>query len=192
MTKTNTETKVKTNTKTMTGHVSTPIGRLQLTWVDREGSDPVLCGARFERQLPPVDPFLARHGLVPTGGERPVPGSLAGAFERYFAGDVTVLSEIPTLESGTPFQIAVWRALRKIPVAETRSYGDIARSVGRPRAFRAVGAANRTNPIAIVVPCHRVIGSDGSLTGYGGGLDRKEWLLAHERAHARDGRRSPA
>ena len=81
---------------------------------------------------------------------------------------------------GTPFQRAVWRALREIPCGETRSYGEIARRIGRPKAVRAVGLANGANPIGIVVPCHRVIGSNGTLTGYGGGIERKRWLLAHE------------
>ncbi|HET6632423.1 MAG TPA: methylated-DNA--[protein]-cysteine S-methyltransferase [Rhodanobacteraceae bacterium] len=85
---------------------------------------------------------------------------------------------------GTPFQLAVWAALRDIPCGQTTSYGEIARRIGRPRAVRAVGAANGANPLAIIVPCHRVIGADGSLTGYGGGLPAKQWLLAHERRHA--------
>ncbi len=82
---------------------------------------------------------------------------------------------------GTDFQKAVWQQLEKIPFGETASYGEIARSLGRPYASRAVGSANGKNPIAIIIPCHRVIGSDGRLTGYGGGLWRKEWLLTHER-----------
>jgi O-6-methylguanine DNA methyltransferase len=81
---------------------------------------------------------------------------------------------------GTPFQRAVWATLLAIPYGETRTYADVARAIGHPRAVRAVGAANGANPIALVVPCHRVIGSDGSLTGYGGGIDRKRWLLRHE------------
>jgi methylated-DNA-[protein]-cysteine S-methyltransferase len=83
---------------------------------------------------------------------------------------------------GSPFQVEVWTALRAIPFGATVSYGDIARAVGRPGAVRAVGAANGRNPISIIVPCHRVIGADGTLTGYGWGVDRKAWLLAHERA----------
>jgi methylated-DNA-[protein]-cysteine S-methyltransferase len=84
---------------------------------------------------------------------------------------------------GTDFQISVWRQLLKVPYAKTVSYGEIAAAIGNPAACRAVGAANGKNPISIIVPCHRIIGSDGSLTGYGGGLWRKEWLLKHERAH---------
>ena len=86
--------------------------------------------------------------------------------------------------AGTPFQQAVWRALRRIPTGETLSYAELARRIGRPGAVRAVGRANGANPASIVVPCHRVIGSDGTLTGYGGGIERKRWLLAHERAEA--------
>jgi methylated-DNA-[protein]-cysteine S-methyltransferase len=83
---------------------------------------------------------------------------------------------------GTDFQRAVWKALCTVPCGQTLSYGALARRIGRPKAVRAVGLANGANPIGIVVPCHRVIGADGTLTGYGGGLDRKRWLLAHERA----------
>ena len=86
-----------------------------------------------------------------------------------------------TSPDGSPFQQAVWSALREIPSGETCSYGDLARRIRNPKAVRAVGLANGANPIAIVVPCPRVIGADGSLTGYGGGLERKRWLLAHER-----------
>ena len=82
---------------------------------------------------------------------------------------------------GTPFQKLVWQGLEKIPFAKTVSYGDVARAVGKPKAYRAVGNANHKNPIAIIIPCHRVIGSDGSLVGYGSGLWRKEWLLNHEK-----------
>jgi methylated-DNA-[protein]-cysteine S-methyltransferase len=85
---------------------------------------------------------------------------------------------------GTDFQRTVWRALRQIPCGTTIFYGELARRIGRPAAVRAVGLANGANPVGVVVPCHRVIGSDGSLTGYGGGIERKRWLLAHERARA--------
>jgi methylated-DNA-[protein]-cysteine S-methyltransferase len=97
----------------------------------------------------------------------------------YFAGKLTRF-ELPLDAVGTEFQRGVWRALLEIPFGETRSYADIAVRIGRPAAVRAVGAANGRNPIAIVIPCHRVIGSDGSLTGYGGGEPRKRWLLSHE------------
>ena len=98
----------------------------------------------------------------------------------YFAGERTRF-DLALAPAGTRFQRAVWAALRTIPYGETRTYTEQAVAVGRPSAVRAVGAANGRNPIAIVVPCHRVVGADGSLTGFGGGIDRKRWLLAHER-----------
>lgn len=99
----------------------------------------------------------------------------------YFAGARTQF-DLPLAPRGTAFQRQVWEALRPIPHGTTTSYGAIAASIGRPTASRAVGAANGQNPIAIVVPCHRVVGSTGALTGYGGGMDRKRWLLGHETA----------
>jgi methylated-DNA-[protein]-cysteine S-methyltransferase len=97
----------------------------------------------------------------------------------YFAGELLDF-DLPLEMDGTDFQRQVWQGLREIPYGETISYGELARRVGNPKASRAVGLANGRNPIAIIVPCHRVIGADGSLTGYGGGLDRKVWLLEHE------------
>ncbi|MDR1496217.1 MAG: methylated-DNA--[protein]-cysteine S-methyltransferase [Clostridiales Family XIII bacterium] len=89
--------------------------------------------------------------------------------------------DLPLAASGTAFQCSVWDALCRIPYGETRSYAEIAREVGRPKAFRAIGMANNRNPIAIIIPCHRVVGADGSLTGFGGGMDAKAWLLGLER-----------
>jgi methylated-DNA-[protein]-cysteine S-methyltransferase len=100
--------------------------------------------------------------------------------QRYFDGDITVIDTIRVTFSGTLFQTKVWSALRTIPGGTTLSYGALAARIGAPKAARAVGLANGSNPIALVVPCHRVIGSDGTLTGYGGGLPRKRWLLDHE------------
>jgi methylated-DNA-[protein]-cysteine S-methyltransferase len=102
------------------------------------------------------------------------------AFESYFAGSCAALLELPVDPQGSEFQRRVWRALREIPLGTTASYGEIALRVGSPGAARAVGDANRRNPIAIAIPCHRVIGGDGQLVGYAGGLERKRWLLAHE------------
>ena len=113
------------------------------------------------------------------------PFGLTTRLAAYFDGDIHAIDDIPTATAGTAFQREVWRALRDIPAAETISYGQLAQRIGRPRAVRAVGLANGSNPIGVVVPCHRVIGANGSLTGYGGGLHRKEWLLAHERAHTK-------
>jgi len=103
------------------------------------------------------------------------------ALRAYFSGDLQAIDALPVEVAGTAFQREVWRALRKIPCGTTVSYGELARSIGRPDAIRAVGAANGANPVGVVVPCHRVIGSNGSLTGYGGGIERKRWLLDHER-----------
>lgn len=99
--------------------------------------------------------------------------------EEYFAGARREFA-LPLAMNGTPFQKDVWNALRDIPYGATVSYGDIARAIGRPKAFRAVGQANHVNPISIIVPCHRVVGSSGKLTGYGGGMPAKEFLLALE------------
>lgn len=108
------------------------------------------------------------------------PGGLTTAMRAYFNGDLGVIDRLPVATAGTPFQRDVWRALRKIKCGTTISYAELARRIERPSAVRAVGLANGQNPISVVVPCHRVIGSNGSLTGYGGGLERKKWLLAHE------------
>ena len=114
--------------------------------------------------------------------EDPRGGAPAKALRRYFAGDFDALDAVEVDTGGTPFQQEVWRALRRIPAGSTWSYARLASEIGRPSATRAVAAANGANPVSIVVPCHRVIGSDGSLTGYGGGLPRKRWLLVHEGA----------
>ncbi len=106
----------------------------------------------------------------------------AAAVARYVAGDLAALDDVAVDVTGTPFQQRVWTALRSIPVGTTCSYGELAARVGSPGAVRAVGTANGANPVWLVVPCHRVVRSDGSLGGYGGGLDRKAWLLAHEGA----------
>jgi O-6-methylguanine DNA methyltransferase len=100
--------------------------------------------------------------------------------QKYFDGVSADGAELPLVLYGAPFEMRVWQSLRRIPAGETRTYGSIARALGSAGASRAVGIANGANPLAIVVPCHRVIGSDGTLTGYGGGLEKKSWLLKHE------------
>ncbi len=108
------------------------------------------------------------------------------ALERYFEGELEAIDDLPVAtDFGTPFQKKVWTALRKIPAGETLSYGTMASMLGHPGAARAVGHANGQNPISIIVPCHRLVGADGSLVHYGGGIERKRWLLAHEQRHAR-------
>jgi methylated-DNA-[protein]-cysteine S-methyltransferase len=113
------------------------------------------------------------------------PSAARAALEAYFAGDIHALDDLEVETAGTPFQRAVWAALRRIPAGETLTYGALAAEIGKPSAVRAVGLANGSNPVGVVVPCHRVIGADGSLTGYGGGLPRKRWLLQHEGATLR-------
>ena len=112
--------------------------------------------------------------------ETPLLMAAARQLTAYFAGELRVF-DLPLRLEGTAFQLQCWQALQTIPYGETISYGEQARRIGRPKAVRAVGGANHHNPISIVVPCHRVIGADGSLIGYGGGLDKKAWLLDHER-----------
>lgn len=125
--------------------------------------------ARLERQLGPIAETVA--------------DTAAGdALVRYFAGDLAAIDDIDVDPPGTDFQRRVWTALRTIPVGTTWSYRDLAITVGDPAATRAVGTANGANPIWLIVPCHRVVRSDGDLGGYAGGLDRKAWLLAHENA----------
>jgi methylated-DNA-[protein]-cysteine S-methyltransferase len=139
-----------------------------------------VCLVHFGADGPPVRAALAswypgasvEHGHDPGGAVR--------VLSRYFSGDLRSLEEIEVELHGTPFQTRVWTALRTVPAGSTTSYADLAGRVGAPSAVRAVGAANGANPVAIILPCHRIIGSNGSLTGYGGGLDRKRWLLDHE------------
>jgi methylated-DNA-[protein]-cysteine S-methyltransferase len=125
-------------------------------------------------------PREARLAVAEGRRDPPALVAVADQLAAYFAGELTTF-ELPLHPVGTAFQLAVWAALRHIPYGQTRSYGDIARAIGRPSAVRAVGLANGRNPISIIVPCHRVIGTDGSLTGYGGGLGRKRFLLDLER-----------
>jgi methylated-DNA-[protein]-cysteine S-methyltransferase len=108
------------------------------------------------------------------------PGGLSGKLADYFAGDLGIIDTLSTATAGTPFQREVWKTLRTIPCGQVMHYGQLAEALGRPSAARAVGAANGSNPISIVVPCHRVIGRNGTMTGYAGGVQRKEWLLRHE------------
>ncbi|MBI5442465.1 MAG: methylated-DNA--[protein]-cysteine S-methyltransferase [Deltaproteobacteria bacterium] len=126
--------------------------------------------ARLEARFGPLEP---REASDPAGA--------ASAFRRFLAGERAALESVPVDLGGTSFQRDVWAALRGIPTGTTITYAELARRVGRPRAVRAVGGANGANPISIIVPCHRVVGKDG-LRGYAGGVARKEWLLAHERA----------
>lgn len=130
----------------------------------------------------------ARPVLEPEAGEASGELSQAAEFVRdavaaYFEGDVEAIEEIDIEPEGTDFQRAVWQAIREVPAGQTASYQQIAQAVGKPAAYRAVGTATGRNPLGIAVPCHRIVRSDGGLGGYGGGLDRKEWFLEHERKH---------
>jgi methylated-DNA-[protein]-cysteine S-methyltransferase len=156
--------------------LSTPIG--ELAALAREGA---LCAVSFgDGRYDPLVPLRARLGDVRITDADPL--DLIGRFAAYFRGTLSALDDLPVDAGGTPFQRRVWEVLRTIPAGRTLSYLEVARRAGTPEAVRAVGAANGANPVAIVVPCHRVIGADGRLVGYGGGLDRKRWLLAHEGA----------
>lgn len=146
-----------------------PIGTLCLS-----AEDDQLVGLYLPDRPAPAAPA----GPAPRGG---VLARTAAQLAEYFAGDRRDF-DLPLAPRGTAFQLEVWHELARIPFGTTCSYGDLARAVGRPSASRAVGAANGKNPISIVLPCHRVIGSTGELTGYGGGLPMKRWLLDHERA----------
>ena len=157
-----------------------PLGDL-LAVTAADGTLHALDFADFEARLRRL---FARHHpqAVLTPGEPPA--ELTGALTAYFAGTVTALDGLPVARIGSEFQRRVWAALRQIPAGETRSYGQLAAAIGQPTASRAIGLANGANPIGIVVPCHRVIGSGGALTGYAGGVERKAWLLRHEGALA--------
>jgi methylated-DNA-[protein]-cysteine S-methyltransferase len=148
--------------------LASPIGELLLT-----GDGDALTGVWFpdDRQTTTPDPSWRR--------DDGVFGEVTRQLTGYFGAELTEF-QLPLKAHGTPFQLRVWEALRKIPYGVTTSYGKLAAELGDPRATRAVGLANGRNPIPIIIPCHRVIGADGSLTGYGGGMQRKQWLLALE------------
>jgi methylated-DNA-[protein]-cysteine S-methyltransferase len=161
----------------LSSRIETPLGPLVL--LAREG---ILLMLEFEDAEPRIEREMTRRfrgeGHQPTDD----PFGLATRIGAYFAGELSAIEGIETEGGGTEFQKRVWAELKRIPCSVTISYAELARRLGDPKAVRAVGTANGRNPISIVVPCHRVIGADGSLTGYGGGLDRKRWLLVHEGA----------
>ncbi|WP_421931004.1 methylated-DNA--[protein]-cysteine S-methyltransferase [Phenylobacterium sp.] len=162
--------------------VATPVGEALLV-VDEAG---VLRAFDFADYEPRMRTLMGRHypGMALTPGQ--APDALREAVGRYFGGDLDALAAIAWATNGTAFQRKVWDALCTIPAGETLSYKGLAERIGKPSAMRAVGLANGSNPVAVVVPCHRVIGANGGLTGYGGGLPRKRWLLAHEGAAFKD------
>ena len=161
----------------LVNRIDTPIGEMVLV-ADHDGN---LRAIDWTDHEPRMHRFLRLHcGSVSLEAVPDIEG-LTSALHRYFAGDLKVIDTLPVRTAGTPFQREVWRALREIPCGSTVSYARLAQQIGRPAAIRAVGLANGSNPIGVVVPCHRVIGANGSLTGYGGGIERKRWLLAHEK-----------
>ncbi len=154
--------------------IETPLGKMQLV-TDAEGRLRAVDWTSHEDRMLRL---LTRHapGFALRAG-----GSVCGdAVLRYFAGDLGVIDRLAVFARGTAFQAAVWAVLRDVPAGTTITYTELARRAGRPGTVRAAGAANGANPISVVVPCHRVIGVDGGLAGYGGGVERKAWLLAHE------------
>lgn len=156
--------------------LSSPIGDILLV-ADSGG---VVRALDFHDYEPRMLRLLSRHYPQFTLTLGSAPASAAGAIDAYFGGDAMALHTLAIETGGTDFQRAIWRALRTIPAGQTWTYGRLATVIGRPAAVRAAGLANGANPIALIVPCHRVIGANGALTGYAGGMERKAWLLAHE------------
>lgn len=144
--------------------ITTPVGHLRI-----DATDSAIIGVN-------------RTNEAPCPPETPLLKECVRQLNAYFAGQLTDF-DLPLHMEGTAFRMKVWQTLRTIPYGETRSYSQLAAMIDQASASRAVGGANHHNPISIIVPCHRVIGADGSLTGYGSGLDMKEWLLEHERKH---------
>jgi methylated-DNA-[protein]-cysteine S-methyltransferase len=161
--------------------IATPIGTMLLV-ADEAGH---LCAADFHDYEARMHQLL-RQQYRAFGGRTLRKARVADAirerFDAYFNGDLGAIKRITIKTGGTDFQRRVWSALRDIDAGTTETYGALAQRIGLPAAIRAVGAANGANPLSIIVPCHRLIGADGSLTGYGGGIDRKRWLLTHEGA----------
>ena len=162
--------------KLFLGGFAAPVGDILLVHDEAD----VLRALDFTDHAPRMHHLLRLHYGAIVLTPRPAPGATTERLTSYFAGDLPALDGVVIATGGTPFQREVWAALRRIPAGGTTSYGELAAHIGRHAAVRAVGAANGANPIGIVVPCHRVIGASGRLTGYAGGLDRKAWLLAHE------------
>jgi len=154
-----------------------PIGRILFV-----SNGDAICALDFEGYESRLNTLLEKRFGPVEFRKRSDPQHLTRDLQDYFDGDLAALDRVPVCMRGTPFQEQVWKALRTIPAGSTWTYGRLATELGRPLAARAVGHANSQNPIAIIVPCHRVIGSSSSLTGYAGGLDRKQWLLGHEGA----------
>jgi methylated-DNA-[protein]-cysteine S-methyltransferase len=158
----------------------TPVG--PIVFATRGGA---LVALGFAEQWPSLLRRVERRFGSVAATEVPAVEGITGPLAAYFAGDIAALEGLPVDLGGTAFQERVWAALRTVAPGSTSSYTGIAAAIGAPGAVRAVGAANGANPVSLVVPCHRVIGAEGDLRGYAGGLERKRWLLGHEAAHAR-------
>jgi methylated-DNA-[protein]-cysteine S-methyltransferase len=156
--------------------IESPIG--PLTTAERAGR---VCLLHFGADGPAVDQMFERWYPGEPRARQAIAG-IRALMSRYFTGDIAVLDTIPVELNGTPFQKHVWQALRRIPGGTTISYAELAKRIGEPSAVRAVGTANGANPVAVIVPCHRVIGSNGALTGFGGGMPLKRALLVLEGA----------
>lgn len=158
--------------------IDTPIGAMRVVTDEHEQ----LRALDWDDHELRLQRLLARHygpnAVTLVSGA--APRCVRDPIEAYLGGDLRAIEQIRVHTAGTAFQRAVWAELRNIPAGRTLSYGQLAARIGHPRAVRAVGLANGANPVGVVVPCHRVIGADGSLTGFGGGLPRKQWLLTHE------------
>jgi O-6-methylguanine DNA methyltransferase len=165
----------------LTTHFPTPLGPMMAV-----ASDSGLCGLEFDRPERATRLWrrLAhwRPGVDTRDGDAPVFDAARTWLGQFFASPASIEAVVPLDLIGTEFERAVWREIQAIDAGRTTTYGAIAAALGRPDAARAVGAATGANPVSLIVPCHRVVGTAGSLTGYGGGLDRKEWLLRHEGA----------
>ncbi len=158
--------------------ISTPLGPLWVLCDEQFQLRAVEWEEHSDRMVELLNIHYRREGYQRVAA--PNPGGLSQKLQGYFDGDLAVIETLPTATGGTSFQREVWQALRTIPCGQVMHYGQLAVKLGRAGAARAVGAANGSNPVSIVVPCHRVIGSNGTMTGYAGGVQRKEWLLRHE------------
>lgn len=158
--------------------IATPLGPLWILADEQGCLRAVEWEEHSDRMIALLNIHYRSQGYARIGSRNP--GGLSDKLTAWFEGDLGIIDNLPTATAGTPFQREVWAALRAIPCGQVMHYGQLAAQLGRPGAARAVGAANGSNPVSIVVPCHRVIGRNGTLTGYAGGVQRKEWLLRHE------------
>jgi len=164
----------------LTDRIKTPIGELAIVADENDRLRAVEWTDHADRMHQSFRLHYGKNGYALKNARNP--SGFGTALRAYFDGDVAAIDGLKVATGGTEFQKSVWKALRAIPCGETITYATLAERVGRPKAVRAAGHANGDNPISVVVPCHRVIGTNGSLTGYGGGIERKRWLLAHEMA----------